>query len=290
MQKTNINNIDFKGAKQLANTGICRVILLKNGFVLKLFERTIINLFKLSGDDIEAKILNAKPIPGSPEILTPTSAVYSENGFFVGYIMPRAKGMNYNERDEKLTIKQREDLNKYAKIHSRIEQILIKNPNIVFPDICTCENIFISEKEKIQLIDYDGLQVGKYRTSSLSTSVGTINDYVDDPKYMTKDKLFTKELDKKSSIVLYFLSAFNIDLGRVGYAYLPNGKLITLDDVFSCINLDDQDVCHKVWKLFQDNEQNDFLEEDVLRIADRYDLHVLAEYNGQCIKKLTRKR
>lgn len=290
MNKTTINSLNLKGAKTLANTGISRVILLSNGFVLKLFDPMILNLFKLSGDDIEAKILDAKPIAGSPEILTPTSAVYSENGLFVGYIMPRAKGINYNERDDKLTIKQREDLATYARIHSKLEQILIKNPNIVFPDICTCENIFISDKEQIQLIDYDGLQVGKYRTSSLSTSVGTINEYVDNSKYMTKDNLFTKELDKKSSIILYFLSAFNIDLGRVGNAYLPNGKLITLDDVFSCINLDDQDVCHKVWKLFQDNESNDFLEEDVLRIADTYDLHVLAENNGQCIKKLTRKR
>ena len=289
MQKTNINNIDFKSAKQLSNTGICRVILLKNGFVLKLFDPTIVNLFKLSGDDIEAKILNAKPIPGSQEILTPTMAVYSE-GLFIGYIMPRANGMNYNERDDKLTIKQREDLNTYAKVHSRIERILIKNPNIVFPDICTCDNIFVDGKDRIQLIDYDGLQVEKYKSSSLSTSVGTITNYAENPKYMTKEGLFTKELDKKSSIILYFLSAFNIDLGRVGNVFLPNGSVITLDDVFSLINLNDQDLCHKVWKLFRDKESNDFLGDDVFRIAEKYDLHVIKEYNGQCIKKLTKKR
>ena len=47
---------------------------------------------------------------------------------------------------------------------------------------------------------------------------------------------------------------------------------MTLDDIFSIINLDDVDIQQKVWKLYQSDQSNEFLEEDLYRIAEEYKL------------------
>ena len=68
---------------------------------------------------------------------------------------------------------------------------------------------------------------------------------------------------------------------------------ITLDDVFELINLDDYDIMNKVWKLFQENKENEYLEEDVFKIAQDYEMEVidLPQLRGtnMYIKKLVRK-
>ena len=60
------------------------------------------------------------------------------------------------------------DLFMYADIHTKLENIVRSTDDIVYPDICTCDNIYVdsSNGNKIQLIDYDGLQVGIYPSIS----------------------------------------------------------------------------------------------------------------------------
>lgn len=108
-------------------------------------------------------------------------------------------------------------------------------------------------------------------------------------KYFTNESLFTKELDQKSSIFLYFLDTFNVNLNKVGMIDPSNGKPITLNDIFSFINLDDDDLCHKTWKIFQNDRANEYLGDDVFRIADKYNMNVLARLGDSYIKRLTKK-
>lgn len=243
---------------------------------------------KLGGIDIEAKILDAVELKHSPEIIVPNYAAYDNCGRFLGYNCDPAKGIDYNTYYDNLSIKQHCDLISFATIHSRIESVIKKNPNIVFPDLCTVDNIFIDANKNVSFIDYDGLQVGKHRSVSISTNLGNPKQYIFKPKYFNRQILFTKELDKKSLIMLYFTSVFNIDLNKVGTIDPFDGKPITLDDVFSILNLDDPDLCHKVWKLFQDNQPNEYLGNDMFRIADKYDLKVLrkvGDFYYKCLEK-----
>lgn len=290
MKKKILREYDFKKSVKLSTTENATVFKLNNGSVLKIYNPDIIELHKNIGVDIESKILDAKPLKKIPEILVPTSAVYTENGKFCGYTMLQARGIDYNKYDDNLTIDQRRNLKKYADVHHKLESVLKRDINIVFPDFCTCDNIFIDNKGNIQLIDYDGLQVGKHNSLSLSTSVGTIEEIMASSKYFTQDKYFTKELDKKSSIILYFLSAFNVDLNKVGQINPYTGKPLTLEEIFDCINLDDSDLCHKVWRIFQDEEPNEYLGDDVFRIAEKYDMEVFTHYNNIYIKKLKKKK
>ena len=44
--------------------------------------------------------------------------------------------------------------------------------------------------------------------------------------------LFTKNLDKKSLILLYFLCTFHVDLNKVGIISPVTKTVITLDEIF----------------------------------------------------------
>jgi hypothetical protein len=289
MKKRVIFEQEVKRATLISNGEDALVIRLNNGSVLKIFKNHTLEIFKDCNIDIESKILAATPIKNSPEILIPTSAAYDESGNFIGYTMLSAKGISYTLYNDSLTGDQRRDLKRYAKVHHKIESVLRRNKDMVFPDLCTCNNIFIDNKQNIQFIDYDGIQVKNHRALSLSTALGDAGTILSDKKYFTEDLFYTKELDKKSSIILYFLSTFNIDLTKVGEIDPISGKEVTLDHIFSCINLDDYEICHKVWKIFQNDECNEFLGDDIFRIIDKYDLNIVGIHDNIYLKKLSKK-
>ena len=63
-----------------------------------------------------------------------------------------------------------------------------------------------------------------------------------------------------------------MNLGKVGQ-YVPfSGEIITLDYFFKSINLDDDDIKQKVWYLFQEDYKNEYLGNDVFKIAEKYTL------------------
>lgn len=289
MKKRVIYPAEISNAKFMSHSEMATVVTLQDGSILKVFNPSMLSFMKSVGIDTERKILDAGPIKGSPEILIPTAAAYFPNGRFMGYTIKRANGIDYNAYDDRLTLRQRSDLHMYAADHDKIEAVLRRNSNIVFPDFCTCDNIFFDDSGNVQFIDYDGLQVGSHRTICFSTSLGDAENYFYNPKYC-RNGHFTKELDKKSSIVLYFLTTFNANLNKVGMNHPRTGVPITLDDFFRAINLDDPDLCHKVWKTFHDNEKNDFLGDTVYEIADKYDMHVFGQIDGCYLKTLSKKR
>ena len=72
--------------------------------------------------------------------------------------------------------------------------------------------------------------------------------------------------------MFYFIVTFDVDLNYVGKINYITGKVITLDDIFGQIGLKDDYIKHKVWKCFQGNVENDYLDDDVLRVAEEYDM------------------
>ena len=288
MKKRVLQDYELKNAVKIADGSYTLIIRLKNGDILKIFEPSILEASKIIGSDVEKKVLAAKPLKKSPEILIPKAAYYDKNGNFIGYTIPEAKGINYNDYQDSFTITERLDLKKYAKDHSKIESVVRRNSDIVFPDLCTCDNIFIDSKGNIQFIDYDGLQIGEYNANSISTTLGNPLQYIESKKYYQNSR-FTKELDKRSSIFLYFITAFNIDLSKVGQINPFTGKRVTIEDIFTSLDFHDQDICHKIWKLFQENEDNEYLGDDVFRIAEEYKLKIVGKTKDTFLKQLIKK-
>lgn len=264
------------------------IFKLKNGDILKIFHPFILNVYKKLDLKLEEKIVSAKPIETVPEIIVPNKAIYSNNEF-IGYTCKEAIGIDYNSYEDTLSENDFYNLNRYAEEYRKLESIVKRGnkEHIVFPDLCSCDNIFIDQNGNFSFIDYDGLQVGNFVTPVLSSSLGDESQY-DCHKYKN-GLLFTPELDKRSLITLYFLMTFHVDINKVGQYNPVTNKKITLDLIFNTIGLDDYDIQNKIWKLFQNNKQNEFLEEDVFKIAESYDLLAIPVERNVYIKKLIKK-
>lgn len=286
MEKKNYEELDITDL--ICKTDKAYIFQLRNGDILKIFHSFILELYKQSNLKLEEKIISAKPIKTVPEIIVPNMAIYS-NDEFVGYALKKADGMNYNDYDDTLPQKEFSNLKRYAEEYQKLESIIKRGnkENIVFPDFCTCDNIFIDKNGNFSLIDYDGLQINNFITPIMSSSLGNEEQY-QCPKYQN-NFLFTPELDKRSLITLYFLMTFNVDINRVGqYNPITNEK-ITLDLIFELIGLDDYDIQNKVWKLFQNNQKNEFLDDDVFKIADKYHLLARPIAKNTYMKRLIKK-
>ena len=248
---------------------ISRVMELEDGRILKVFDLKFIEICKKINCNIENKIKLSEKMTFTEEIILPDIIVY-KNGLFFGYTTPRAKGINFVKHGDNMTISERSDLKLYAKEQQKIENILKNNKNVVFSDICTCDNIFVDENSNFSLIDFDGMQIGREGTTEASTALGDISN----KKYRINENLFNKNLDKRSSIILYFLSAFNLDLTKVGLINPLNGKKMTIFDYFELLHLDDAQMYDAVSRVFSDYSE-DFLDDLPFIIAEKYNMKLI---------------
>lgn len=272
------------------NEGISSVYELINGHYLKIFDRPIIYATSILGIDLEKRIKQAKPVPNVEEILIPNTIIY--NGYeFIGYIIESAKGIPYDDYQFKIP---KDDLYKYSLLYSKVEDA-VKRANdqgVIFPDLLTISNIFVKKgKGKIEFIDYDGLQINDGKTYQLSTALGNEKKY-ENSKYSRGPLLYTKNLDIKSLLHLYFLTTFNLDLSKIGQINPIDGQIVRLEDYLKALNIDDYDLAHKMWLATSDTtHDNEYLGQTVFDIADKYDLKIVGRINSETyIKKLVRKK
>ena len=124
----------------------------------------------------------------------------------------------------------------------------------------------------------------------MSTSLGNQEKHYI-KKYLKGENLFNKNLDNKSLIILYFLDVFNINLNNIGLINPFTKKPITLENVFDELNLQDYRLYEKVSKIYNDNENNEYLGEDIERIAKDYKMTILPYpmINGANVKRLIKK-
>lgn len=293
MKKIEINpNIYLKGLKLISRSEKSLVYSDGKGNIIKIFNPIIMSILKEIGDDKEKKILLAKPLENVDEILIPNAALYDYRDNFLGYRMKEANGIDYNVFDNKRSYDDIRNLHKYSEQYLKLEDVVKRAHvcDIIIPDLCTFDNLYIDEEGNLQFIDYDGLQIGDLVASSISTSLGDDSLYMC-PKYFDQKKhLFTENLDVKSLIYSYFLHCFNIRLDRVGMKIPGTNKRITLDYIFSTINLVDNDFQHKVWKCLQNTGDNEYIGEDTKRIAENYTMEAERYKNTSLhIKRLVRK-
>jgi len=291
MLKIYMEDRSLQGATLIKKSALGEVYRLQNGDFLKLYN-SVLSIALNKDGNLERKIMSAEVIPEVPEILVPKSGVYDNprQNNFVGYITPPAEGIDLNSYDENYTLEQRSNLVHYGTIFQNISSAVERanKKKIVFPDLCTCDNIFISGG-KITFIDYDGLQVGKHGSYAISSTLGNQGQYFS-PKYLERG-LFTSELDKKSIVLLYFLSAFNVDLNMIGQKNPMTGKIITLEEAFRIIGLEDNDFMQKVYNTLSPTKPGEYIGEDVVRIGEEYNMQCYGKVaDGYYIKKLFKKQ
>lgn len=218
----------------------------------------------------------------------PFTAVYNGK-YFIGYTMYPTPGIDYREFQKGKSMEERCNLYFSATVHRQLEDIVRRGneKSMVFPDLASSNNIFIDEKERISLIDFDGMQYGKYGSLSISGILGL--DVYLKPKYSLDGVLFHPELDKLSLMMFYFLDAFHVNLSRVGTTVAD--KVLTLKDIFEYIGLEGEETLYnKVEATLSDHKKGVFLGDEVDRIAREYRVVPYVVEGTQTIgKKLIKK-
>lgn len=257
-----------KGYKILKRCEDTTIIKLPNGEVLKILDDELLKIISNTGYNLETRLNEVETFAHFTNFPWPT-IMLEEEDIVKAYTMPYIQGIDFTDYYENIF-----DLTSYANIHSQIEHNIKvgNNMGIVFPDLCTTENIRITDDGKVFFIDYDGLQIKQMPAIGFSDFLGTPREVLNKKYYDYKSDLFTKELDIKSAIFLYFVDVFGVNLSVVNRINPATGRIVTLDDIFSIINLNDTDIQQKVWKLFQFSIPNEFLGDDFYKLAEKYKL------------------
>lgn len=285
LSKSNLKEFlkENKGYKILKRCKDTTIIKLPSGELLKIIDDQLLDIISNTGFNLEERLSEVKNLTDFPNFSWPTTML-EDDGVVKAYVVPEIPGVDFTDYYENIL-----NLTSYANIHSQIESNIKKgnNTGIVFPDLCTTENIRITNDDKVFFIDYDGLQIKQMPAVGFSDFLGTPKDVLEKKYYDYKSNLFTKELDIKSAIFLYFVDVFGINLAAVNQINPYTGQRVSLDEIFSMVNLEDADVQQKVWRLFQPSIPNEFLGNDLYKLAEKYKL--VMPFPNAPTKMLTKK-
>ncbi len=279
--------------KELIHDGESSTIYrLTDGRLLKVVKPVVFQTCRMIGISYEDKILStaARPVK---EIVSPLSAVY-DGSYCEGFTMEEVVGLPLSTFDDKNSLAEKSNLNKYSELYSKIEEVVRKanKLGIVFPDLCTCDNIIILPDGSIKFIDYDGLILGSSdKAMALSTSLGNPMKYIGNRKYDKNFLAFNSELDKTSLAVLMFLMVFNTDITKIGMRNPLTKEVITLNNVFELLGINDKEFLKKIEANISSSHKGYYLQDDLFRIAEMYNMFVIRNPLAPDIeiKKLIRK-
>lgn len=277
MEKMKLTMESLSGSILLSSDFDGNLYRLSDGSILKLFNAVYLDSYKRQNIDLKEKMLQVETIH-HPRIIVPDRMCCMDDDV-VGYIRRDVSGRSFTEFFSNESDNDKVNLYRYALIHHNLESVVEECSDIVFPCLCDETGIYLEQDFKPYFVNFEELQHGTFRAGRVSKNLGLRTDS-NDSRYLS-DGLFTKNLDKMSSIYLYFLNTFNVDLSKFDST--------SVGEVFNGLGLKDDDICHKVWSLFDKDYDNDFLGDDVFRIAEEYDMRVVFNTRTTCVKRLVKK-
>ena len=277
MEKMKLTMESLSGSILLSSDFDGNLYRLSDGSILKLFNAVYLDSYKRQNIDLKEKMLQVETIH-HPRIIVPDRMCCMDDDV-VGYIRRDVSGRSFTEFFSNESDNDKVNLYRYALIHHNLESVVEECSDIVFPCLFDETGIYLEQDFKPYFVNFEELQHGTFRAGRVSKKLGLRTDS-NDSRYLS-DGLFTKNLDKMSSIYLYFLNTFNVDLSKFDST--------SVGEVFNGLGLKDDDICHKVWSLFDKDYDNDFLGDDVFRIAEEYDMRVIFNTRTTCVKRLVKK-
>ena len=277
MEKMKLTMESLSGSILLSSDFDGNLYRLSDGSILKLFNAVYLDSYKRQNIDLKEKMLQVETIH-HPRIIVPDRMCCMDDDV-VGYIRRDVSGRSFTEFFSNESDNDKVNLYRYALIHHNLESVVEECSDIVFPCLCDETGIYLEQDFKPYFVNFEELQHGTFRAGRVSKKLGLRTDS-NDSRYLS-DGLFTKNLDKMSSIYLYFLNTFNVDVSKCDST--------SVGAVFNRLGLKDDDICHKVWSLFDKDYDNDFLGDDVFRIAEEYDMRVVFNTRTTCVKRLVKK-
>lgn len=241
-----------------------KVLYLSDGSIAKVFTASFLRRSKKNGLQLERRVLESESIQ-IPELNLPTGIIY-KNGKFCGYTIKQISGKTYAELVEDIS-----DLGEIATLIKKLEEVIKKGneQGIVFPNI-NLDTIIKLPNDEICLTDFDEIQYKDMQALKLSDLV---KSEVLGAKYMQDDTLFTPEIDKLSIILLYLKVACGIDL--IEYIKKSSNnrmKKHIITDLLLELGISEELFARRVLNLFEDDIENYFVGDDLIRIANKYQL------------------
>ncbi len=289
MQKLSLS--DIKIEKSISKGESSEIFMLSNGDFIKIFNSEFLKypVFRLI---IEKKVLLGDKYRGDKDLLAPKAICYN-NSNFVAYIMAPLSGMNLNDYLCKHSINRLSDISLITELFLKIDNAIQRcnKKHIIFPDLCTIENIFIKEDGSVKFIDYDGIQIEDCITFCFSSYFGNYQKYLIPKYYDDSSNLFNSNLDKKSLACIYFQTVLGCDLEstmrKLRWEYKASTDM-ALEMIFSELNLRDYDFAQKISNLYKNNVENEYIAEDAKRISDTYWMELKPVYQrGEIVYKKT---
>lgn len=176
-----------------------------------------------------------------------------------------------------------------ASRYKKLESVVKKGHTLglIFPDLCTASNIFISRIGHFSLTDYDGFQIDDYLTFLISGIIYDRNK-VFNPKFYNNG-LFTEELDKYSLMILFLQEPSSLDLSSIDTVNLEANQILTTRDLADYINLDDEEIISMIEDTLSIDSEGVYVSEVADAIASKYNLMVYYEEDEGYTKTLLRK-
>ena len=277
MEKMELTMESLSGSILLSSDFDGNLYRLSDGSILKLFNAVYLGSYKRQNIDLKEKMLQVETIH-HPRIIVPDKMCCMDDDV-VGYIRRDVSDKSFTEVFSNESDADKVNLYRYALIHHNLESVLEECSDIVFPCLCDKTGIYLGQDFKPYFVSSEELQFDDFMATRFSKKLG-LRDF-NCSKYLNNNGLFTKNLDKMSSIYLYFLNTFNVNLSKTDST--------SVGEVFNKLGLKDDDVCHKVWSLFDKDSDNSFLGDDVFRIAEEYDMRVVFNTGTTCVKTLVKK-
>ena len=286
MQKDFFDQRILKDSKNIYNGNHSNVFELADGTILKLFNRNYLyNIFQGNAGVVnsyisvkEKKVELADTLDDFPEIIKPQIMEYDERGF-IGYTMPK----DTNENFEKPFVSQSlTDLGVLANRLAALEQIFKRGHqrDIVFHDTLSKGNLHYNPlTRKITILDYDGLQINKLCSGEICDMLSERkNPIINTPNCLhimeNYDCYFDKNIDILTLAVEFIYMATNINIAlqdeKKDYEYIKF--------ILNFVGIDDPLFIHKIAKIFDERVDNDYIGEDILRLAKT---HYLAPSGNQ---------
>lgn len=286
MLKEQFNDLNIR--KVLTKSSRSIIYLLSDGRVFKRFCFKEIERYEKYNISLEEKILVGEKLKTSKEFYEPLSAVYRKNRL-IGYTMKFNNGKRFDKYIDLLSYRRKlNNLHFILIFFTELEYIVKKGYELglVFPDLCTPSNIFISKMGYISLTDYDGFQIDDYFSFSVSSAINNKNK-IFKPKFYSND-LFTKELDKYSLMVLFLEFITSLDISLIDTEFENDKGLLSVRSLARYINLDNEEIIAMIEDTLSVDNEGVYVSVVANAIASKYDLFIYKEdgkYNKILIKK-----
>lgn len=287
------NKSILKNAKIITSgSGFFRTYDMNNGYIIKVLkEKDDLDLglyyqYDSFIFDLYDKLLFSRNID-VPSIVKPHSIFMKEDRVYA-YTVPKVFGLSLHELlDNKF------NLDLISSLICKVsEEVKFANKcGINFPDLGNATNILVDNNGgSIRFIDYEGLQIDKYPSFSISSlMMASHNKYFDKSKYKnSKNGIVTSNFDKATLYALFLYYTTHTNIADIDFYVFNRCRKEEIDNAIKKYSLDigidgtsmEEDI-HTIFS----SKSNNYPDTSIKRLVKDFQLDLISKEKAKFIRK-----